>query len=100
MADPDLEEQFERENRFCAWACVVGLLLAYALVLPLRWAGLLMPHASWFGIVVLLGSLFAAIGARFAFPLWLRERWRIGYVPFVLLCGAVMIATTYFELGR
>jgi hypothetical protein len=75
------------------------LLLAYALATPLKWAELLPSHMTWLGIAVMPGALFAALGALFAFPLWFRQWWWIGFLPFAVLCGATMLALLCFERG-
>lgn len=93
----DLEHAWEkiaRDFRFGLRSCIVGLLLAYALALPLKWAGLMPDHMSWTGLTVGPAAIFGLLGSLFAGVLWLRERWWLVFVPAAVLCWAAMLALT------
>lgn len=80
--------------------CVIGLLVAYVLLLSMKGADLLPEHMTWLGCVVVPAVLFSFLGALFAFPLWLRQRWWMGFLPFAMLCCATIFALIWFEQRR
>ncbi len=82
--------------RFGARACAVGLLLAYGLVFPLKWLGLMPDHLSWIGLTLLPAAMFGLLGSLLVGPLWLRERWWLVFVPAALLCWAIMLGLTWW----
>ncbi len=101
MMDSDsLWQPFLPQLRLGVRLCVAGLLVAYALLLTLKGYGILPDHVSWLGCFVVPAVLFSFLGSLFAFPLWLRERWWLGFLPFALLCCGCLLALLRLEQGR
>ena len=76
-----------------------GLLLVYALVLPIKWAGLMPTHITWLGLALVPAALFALLGSLLAGPLVLGRRWLWLFVLTALVCCFVMFAVIWFERG-
>lgn len=89
----------DRQCRFALWACVVGLLLAYALVLPLKFAGLMPERLSWLALLIAPGAVFSILGSQFAGVLILRQRWGWLFLPTAVLGSAAMMAVIWWERG-
>jgi hypothetical protein len=81
----------EKSLRFCIRACATGLVLAYGLVFPLKWAGLMPSHLTWLKLAVAPAIMFGMLGSLFVGVLWLGQRWWLLFVPTALLGWVVML---------
>ena len=88
-----------RELRFGVRSCALGLLLAYALVVPLKWNGLMPDRLTWLDMLLGPAVMFGVIGSMFAGHLWLKQRWWILFVPVAVLAWAVMIGLLIARQG-
>src|SRR5579871_5046092 len=79
------------EFRFAVRACVFGLVLAYALVFPLKAGGFMPAHMSWLGLLLAPAAMFGAFGSIFAGALWFRQRWWLLVLPVFVLAWVVML---------
>ena len=98
--NPDGEGQHTpQELRFGVRACCLGLALAYVLVFPLKWFGLMPDHLTWLGLTLApaaySGRWFRCSQGFFG----LRNRWWLLFVP-VGLFLAVLIGLNIARLGR
>lgn len=91
--------QIEPQLRFGARACAVGLVLAYGLVFPLKWWGLMPDHLSWIGLLLSPAALFGLLGSLFVGPLWLRRRWWVLFLAAAVFSWAVMLGLFWSERG-
>ena len=98
MHDPDLE-QLRPDLRFGWRACLIGWVLAYALVFPLKWMGLMPPHLTWLGLVVGPGAIFMLLGSLFVSPLWLGRRWWMLFTPIAFLSWVALLSLIVWERG-
>ena len=87
------------ELRFGVRASALGLVLAYALIFPLKWAGLMPDHDSWLGLALAPAAMFGLLGSMFAGLLWLRGRWWLLFVPVALLSLAVLLELNLARWG-
>jgi hypothetical protein len=93
-------QQLLPQLRFGAWACAIGLVLVYAVVFPLKWAGLMPDHMTWITLTLTPAALLGSLGSLFVGAIWLRHRWWLVWVPALVLCLAVMIGLTVARLAR
>ncbi len=93
-------EQLRPDFRFGVWGCGVGLVLAYALAIPLKWAGLMPDRVTWLDLAVGPAALFGLLGSVFAGALWLRRRWWSMFIPAAVLSWAAMLGLIWWERGR
>jgi hypothetical protein len=85
------------EGRFSVWACLCGLILAWALTSALKAADRMPAHSSGAVILVGVATLFVVIGCCFAFVLRLRRR--MAHLPVLLLRCAAMLFRMEAERG-
>jgi hypothetical protein len=93
-------EQIAPDLRFGLRGCGVGLVLAYTLAFPLKWAGLMPGHLTWLGLAVAPAAMFGLLAAPFAGALWLGRRWWLVFVPATVLCCAAMLGVIWWGRGR
>src|SRR5690242_7542353 len=93
-------EQFRPGLRFGVRGCGVGLVLAYALAFPLKWAGLMPDHVTWLGLAVVPPAMFGLFGSVFAGALRLRHRWWLLFVPAAVLSWAALLGVIWWGRGR
>ncbi|MFO0918842.1 MAG: hypothetical protein U0872_11065 [Planctomycetaceae bacterium] len=86
--------------RFMFWAFVIGLLLAYTLVFPLKWVGLMPDHLTWLGLALGPGALFSIFISAFAGLLWLKQRWWMLFLPVSLISLAVLTGLNVANWNR
>jgi hypothetical protein len=83
------------EGRFSVWACLCGLILAWALTSPLKAADRMPAHLTEAGILFGATTLFVAIHCCFGFVL----RRRMAHLPVPLLRCAAMLFRIEAERG-
>jgi hypothetical protein len=93
-------EQWSPQLRVGVRLCLLGLLVAYCLLFPLKSVGMLPSHVTWLGCALVPAVLFSFFGSLFASLLWLRERWWMAFLPFALLCCAAMFLLLLAERSR
>jgi hypothetical protein len=89
--------EYRRVRRFTLRACGVGLLLAYASVLPLKGLGWMPPHISWLGAVVAPLTIFAWLASPVIMPSWFPRRWELAFLVSTLLGAAVLLSVILLE---
>jgi hypothetical protein len=89
--------EYRRVRRFTLRACGVGLLLAYASVLPLKGLGWMPAHFSWVSAVVVPPVIFAWIASLVVMPSWFPRRWELGFLVSTLLFEAVLFSIILLE---
>lgn len=95
----DSWKTLDRECRFGLFACGIGLVLAYALVFPLKLAGLMPGHLSWLGLAIAPAAILGLLGSLFAGVLLLRRRWICLFLPMAVLSGTAMMTLIWWERG-
>jgi hypothetical protein len=84
-------------RRFTLRACAVGLVVAYASVLPLKGLGWMPPHISWLGALVVPPVMFGWLGSLVVAPSWFPRRAALAEIVPTLLCAAVLFAVILLE---
>jgi hypothetical protein len=99
MSDSDWfrTAEYRSVRRFTLRACSVGLVLAYASVLPLKGLGWMPPHISWLGAVVAPLAMFAWLASLVTLPSWFPRRWEVAFIVSTLLCAAVLLLVILLE---
>jgi len=91
MADPP--KTFGRGIKMVALA---GLILAYALVIPLKSKSLLPPTVTWVGVVLVPLLMFLSLSGVLIFPVRTpREKWIMAAFSFV--CCAAGMGVVYWQ---
>ena len=88
------------EGRFSVWACLCGLILAWALTSTLKWADRMPAHLTWAGILVGPATLFVASSSCFASVPWLWHRCWMAYLLVLIVCCGAMLALMWAERGN
>lgn len=94
-----LQETDRRVLRKGAWLCVVGLIGAYAVAVPLKAAGAYPDYLTWIDVLVAPAAIFLNFWCLFVFPLWFPRHWGIPYATISLVSIAGCLFLTWWERG-
>jgi hypothetical protein len=84
-------------RRFTLRACLLGLVGAYATVLPLKARGWMPPHISWLGALVVPPVMFGWLASLVIVPSWFPRCAALAVIIPTLLCAAVLFAVILLE---
>jgi hypothetical protein len=84
-------------RRFTLRACALGLVVAYASVLPLKALGWMPPHISWLGALVVPPVMFSWLAWLVVAPSWFPRRSTMAVIVATLLCAAVLFSVILLD---
>jgi hypothetical protein len=73
-------------------ACLVGLILGYCIVFPLKYYDLMPDRLTWLGLILAPMSMFGLLASLFAGRLWLGNRWWLLFFPMTVAAAAILLA--------
>src|SRR5262245_61329426 len=84
-------------RRFTLYACALGLVVAYAAVLPLKGLGWMPPHISWLGALLVPPVMFGWLASLVVAPSWFPRRATLAVLIPTLVSTAVLFAIILLE---